>query len=326
MKVLYLCADNRTVKLKTPSLQSYIEAISPGVKDFENYYIGDDIVDKQENVCIADLRENFPYICNYPEEYFDVIVSEFCPLTLFNTGFLDLINRILQKDGLLIMPKYGELRINKKRYTNDNMIKKIEKFGYQYQGEMKQKEGLFIIFKKLNSPSMKELRKPLLKKLAKTPKRILYLCSNDVTAMNEASNYDRLNKYKFKWENEYIESYFVGNNMKNYGCKASVIDEDFIRKCGLPNKFDAIVSDLCPLVGKNGIFNSGNLFYYMDKILKQGGYFANQVVNDEVQINGKLYNQDQFIDKMDKLGYQHVETYKDYQGRYEIYLNIFIKK
>jgi hypothetical protein len=333
MKVLYLCATNMSARLNPFKLQSYINDIYPDEDKFENYFIGIDLNMNGKYYCNADLKKDFAKLCNYTDNYFDLVVSEFCPLALFDTNLLYYINKILKQDGILLIPQYNQLYISGKEYKDVKLQNKFNKLGYKYISQVKGVYGDFIMFKKYKISPPQQLRKSYIKKITKIPKQVLYLCSVDQTAINNAMQYNQLLKYGLKWNDENIENYFVGDELNNFGCKASVVDEDFVEKCGLTFKFDAIISDFCPVYGKNGILNTGKLLYYMDEILKTGGYFIIQnivikdfnILSDKVNIYGKLYNNDELIDKMQELGYNYVSNFIDIDDNYKINYNIFIK-
>lgn len=117
--VLILCAIDKFEGDYPPVLSDLIEALitqysllpSPSTP-VEIYYAGSDLTqDKSKKKCSAYLQANFPELCGYKPEMFDMVLLDHCPLTndktVMSPYLLDKIKYLLKPSGLLLLKNDG---------------------------------------------------------------------------------------------------------------------------------------------------------------------------------------------------------------------------
>ena len=87
MNVLYLCADDRTKALHPPIFADVVTMLAGiGQHESTSYFVGPRITAPGPHECTFSFGKKdapFPQTCGFPTGFFHAIVSEFCPVVLF---------------------------------------------------------------------------------------------------------------------------------------------------------------------------------------------------------------------------------------------------
>lgn len=109
INVLILCATNETADLVSPKQIKLIKDITGF--DAENvnfYYVGENMIHTPPKRCVADITQEFIDTCKYNSDVFNIVISEFCPIsmmTVLTDKFFNSVRRLLKMDGKLILQK-----------------------------------------------------------------------------------------------------------------------------------------------------------------------------------------------------------------------------
>ena len=111
LNILILCANNKTAKLKPTKLHNHIAYIVDNYFKTESpvtqniYYMGMDLTHDLENKKCESTADDLIINCEYKHNMFDIILSEFCQITVYTTKFFNNITNLLNKNGVYSCPK-----------------------------------------------------------------------------------------------------------------------------------------------------------------------------------------------------------------------------
>jgi hypothetical protein len=103
--VLYLCATDASKKLIPPKMKFAVDTLFDEDDSVDTYWAGMDLHAEAPSECTVNLENTEELAaCGYPDESFDTVISEMCPVTLFREEqTLKNVHRIIAPGGVLLI-------------------------------------------------------------------------------------------------------------------------------------------------------------------------------------------------------------------------------